>query len=30
MDTIANDYDDVCQLLVTVAKTLLGERVDEF
>lgn len=30
METLTLDYDDVCQIAVTVAKTLLGDRVDEF
>ena len=30
METLTLDYDDVCQVAVTVAKNLLGDRLDEF
>lgn len=30
METLTLDFDDVCQIAVTVAKTLLGDRIDEF
>ena len=30
METLTLDFDDVCQVAVTVAKTLLGDRIDEF
>lgn len=30
METLTLDFDDVCQMAVTVAKTLLGDRADEF
>ncbi len=30
METLTLDFDDVCQMAVTVAKTLLGDRVGEF
>ena len=30
METLTLDYDDVCQLAITVAKTLMSDRIDEF
>lgn len=30
METLTLDFDDVCQVAVTVSKTLLGDRSDEF
>ena len=30
MEALTLDYDDVCQVAVTVSKTLLGDRLDEF
>ena len=30
METLTLDFDDVCQVAVTVSKTLLGDRLDEF
>jgi hypothetical protein len=30
METLTLDFDDVCQVAVTVTKALLGDRVDEF
>ena len=30
METLTLDFDDVCQVAVTVSKALLGDRLDEF
>ena len=30
MEALAKDFDDVTQLAITVAKTLIGDRVEDF
>ena len=30
LEQLALDFDDVCQVAISVAKRLLGQRVDEF
>lgn len=30
MEALTLDFDDVCQVAVTVSKTLLGDRLNEF